>query len=175
MVQNHPWSLHYLWLKLVSSQDSSRSFNSLELDQSSPYTSSSRLSLSRLLLLSQVATAIRSIISPLIFISTLTKERTVSGVTKTKLKIPSRDKGRFIKVNIYRPKDVPQDEILPVHINMHGSGFVLRMHGTDQGWCSYLSKRMKLVVVDADYSKAPEHPYPRPVQDVEGEKMMIGH
>ena len=42
-------------------------------------------------------------------------------MTASSLFIPSRERGRKIKMSIYTPKDVGSKP--PVHLNLHGSGF----------------------------------------------------
>ncbi|KAI5115944.1 hypothetical protein M0805_004941 [Coniferiporia weirii] len=73
---------------------------------------------------------------------------------------------RKIKVDIYEP---PVYELgrgpLPVHVNFHGSGFVLPCHGSDAELCAYWASTLNCIVLDADYAKAPSHPYPAAIED----------
>jgi acetyl esterase/lipase len=46
-------------------------------------------------------------------------------VNRSRITIPSRQKGRSIKVDIYTPKSTTISKPYPVHINWHGSGFVM--------------------------------------------------
>ncbi|KAJ7695106.1 Alpha/Beta hydrolase protein [Mycena rosella] len=90
-----------------------------------------------------------------------------SHVLRAEGSIPFRDKGRAIRVRWYRPNSVPPDEPLPVLINFHGSGFILPFFGQDEEWCATVAERVGCLVVDADYRKAPEHPYPLGSEDAE--------
>lgn len=56
---------------------------------------------------------------------------------------------------------------LPVIINMHGSGFVFYAMGDDACFCQEMADRVGAVVVDVDYSKAPEKAYPHASHDLD--------
>ncbi|KAJ7621284.1 Alpha/Beta hydrolase protein [Roridomyces roridus] len=88
------------------------------------------------------------------------------NVIRTDGVVPSRDQGRDIRVRWYRPVGTDTEKSLPVLIHFHGSGFVIPLFGQDDEWCLMVAERGWLVV-DADYRKAPEHPFPLPCQDVE--------
>ncbi|KAI1126206.1 Alpha/Beta hydrolase protein [Nemania abortiva] len=82
------------------------------------------------------------------------------------IKIPSRDKGRYILADIYYP-DTAANAPLPALVNWHGSGFIVPLFGSDALFCSRLARDVGIIVIDADYRKAPETPFPGPVNDVE--------
>jgi len=85
---------------------------------------------------------------------------TVSIRPNYKTSIPSSgDPTRKIKVHIYEPPN-KSGRPLPVHVTFHGSGFVLPCHGMDAEMCVWMASTLGCVVVDADYRKAPEHPFP---------------
>ncbi|CAD6884609.1 unnamed protein product [Tilletia controversa] len=93
-----------------------------------------------------------------------------------KTSFPSRDKNRNIKAYIFRPSKnnaLYQARLkagngkIPVHINMHGSGFVLPVLGTDCDFCGRLAEELGIVVIDSDYRKGPVYPFPAALQDVE--------
>ncbi|KAK6827284.1 hypothetical protein PG987_010625 [Apiospora arundinis] len=98
-----------------------------------------------------------------------------AGVRKQRIQIPSRDPGRFIVADLYRPTashgyddDKSLDkELLPVPVNWHGSGFIFPLHGTDAYFCTRMARDAGLAVLDADYRKAPESPYPAAIDDAE--------
>ncbi|WFD43935.1 hypothetical protein MPSI1_002600 [Malassezia psittaci] len=84
-----------------------------------------------------------------------------------KIKFPSRDPGRYIKAHVYTPVDLPEGPN-PVHINVHGSGFTVHaFFGNSRWFCYQVASKLKCVVIDTDYRKAPEYPYPFPSRDVE--------
>jgi hypothetical protein len=101
-------------------------------------------------------------------------------VQRRRIWIPSRERGRTIKVDVYEPIKRTKKP-LPVHINWHGSGFgecphseldllldaetqftllVIPCHGVDATLCIYLASTLGCTVLDADYRKAPAHPFP---------------
>ncbi|KAG8678085.1 hypothetical protein FRC09_020134 [Ceratobasidium sp. 395] len=51
-------------------------------------------------------------------------------------------------------------------MNFHGSGFVLAGLGTDADFCRFVCNQTKALVLDCDYAKAPERPFPAAPQDV---------
>lgn len=81
------------------------------------------------------------------------------------IQIPSRDAYRKIKAHVYLPKAVKTPS--PVLINLHGSGFVFRMHGEDDEWCRKVSQETGHTVLDIKYSLAPERPWPAAPNDAE--------
>ncbi|KAI0406900.1 Alpha/Beta hydrolase protein [Xylaria palmicola] len=82
------------------------------------------------------------------------------------VKIPSRDKGRYIMADIYYP-DTESREPLPVLVNWHGSGFIVPNLGSDALFCARTAQHAGIAVLDADYRKGPETPFPGAVHDVE--------
>lgn len=89
------------------------------------------------------------------------------------IRIPSRDEHRSIPAWLYTPPNhlPPNDPTsgpkTPVLVNWHGSGFILPSLGGDAGWCDRVARELGIFVVDADYRKAPEDPFPAAVHDVE--------
>lgn len=79
--------------------------------------------------------------------------------------IPSRDKGRTIKVHVYRSSS--SEGPSPVLLNFHGSGFLLPLHGSDDDYCRLISSQTKYDVLDVPYRLAPENPFPAALNDVE--------
>lgn len=78
--------------------------------------------------------------------------------------IPSRDKGRTIKVHVYRSSNAGPS---PVLINFHGSGFMIPLHGSDDDYCRTISSQTKYDVIDVRYRLAPENPFPAALNDAE--------
>ncbi|KAF1353307.1 Alpha/Beta hydrolase protein [Delphinella strobiligena] len=79
--------------------------------------------------------------------------------------IPSRDPKRTIKAHVYHSLTAPMPS--PVLINFHGSGFILPMHGQDEDFCRKIAKETDNIVLDIQYSLAPEHPFPAAINDAE--------
>ncbi|KZT53137.1 alpha/beta-hydrolase [Calocera cornea HHB12733] len=65
------------------------------------------------------------------------------------------------------PTDPAHDKLgpRPVHINYHGGGYALDMHGFDARWCAFVAAQLGCYVVDADYRMAPDHPFPAAYDD----------
>ncbi|KAK3689972.1 Alpha/Beta hydrolase protein [Podospora appendiculata] len=96
-------------------------------------------------------------------------------VTKQRVRIPSRDPGRFIVADVYYPPSLSNSPTaVPVLVNWHGSGWVLPYHGSDTLFCAQVAQQANIVVVDADYRKAPEHPHPAIFHDVEDTLRWVG-
>lgn len=91
----------------------------------------------------------------------------LSDVTCKMITIPSRQQGRSIKIHVYAPKSLPTTGKPAVHLNAHGSGFVLPSLGSDKEFCALLASQNQQVVLDCDYRKAPENPHPAAIQDYE--------
>ncbi|CAJ2504335.1 Uu.00g117290.m01.CDS01 [Anthostomella pinea] len=79
---------------------------------------------------------------------------------------PSRDRGRNIKAHIYKPA-VTSKRPGPVLLNLHGSGFILPAHGSDDEFCRRVARETNYTVVDLQYRLAPENPFPAALHDVE--------
>ncbi|CDU23263.1 related to triacylglycerol lipase [Sporisorium scitamineum] len=89
------------------------------------------------------------------------------GIVRETLKVPSRDKGRFIGVDLYRPADAAASAKLPVIVNWHGSGYVIPSWGEDREYVVGAVKALGCIVLDCDYRKGPEYPYPSGHDDAE--------
>ncbi|KAM5349738.1 hypothetical protein ACJ41O_006243 [Fusarium nematophilum] len=83
------------------------------------------------------------------------------------VRIPSRDKGRMIEAWLYFPPGAPANRRSPILLNWHGSGFIIPDLGRDHVFCSKIAGTTGLVVLDVDYRKSPETPFPGPIHDVE--------
>lgn len=101
---------------------------------------------------------------------------------RTAVRIPSRQHRRFIKAWLYFPPDHNNDNITinttttkdntlieprGVVINWHGGGYVMSNLGMDHAFCERIARDVRVLVLDADYRKGPEHPYPSAVEDAE--------
>ncbi|KAF4439351.1 hypothetical protein F53441_12630 [Fusarium austroafricanum] len=83
------------------------------------------------------------------------------------IRIPSRDLGRFIDAWIYYPHNYIEGEKLGVVINWHGGAYMLPNLGMDHQFCEKIAAENNVLVLDADYRKAPEYPLPGAVEDAE--------
>ncbi|OBT52764.1 hypothetical protein VE04_07066 [Pseudogymnoascus sp. 24MN13] len=94
------------------------------------------------------------------------------------LRIPSRDKGRTVKANVYNPSGEAGSArgSRPVLINFFGSGFALQYHGADESFCRFIATKTSHVVLDVQYRVAPENPFPAAVNDAEDAvKYVLSH
>lgn len=85
------------------------------------------------------------------------------------LQVPSRNKHRTIKVHVYKPhvKDAESVKPVPVLISLCGTGLAIPFHGLDDDFCRFIARTTGYVVLDIDYSLAPESPFPAALHDVE--------
>ncbi|KAH8195137.1 hypothetical protein TruAng_010689 [Truncatella angustata] len=95
-------------------------------------------------------------------------------VRQERVQIPSRDKGRFIAGDLYYPPGYTSSSPAPILIHWHGSGFVIQYLRLDALFCSRIAEEAGIVVLDADYRKAPEHPFPCAPQDAEDVLRWVG-
>ena len=64
-----------------------------------------------------------------------------------------------VTCTVYRPTAVPSGPA-PVYVNFHGGGFVVGRPEQDDHICRYIAAKASCVVVNVDYSIAPQHPFP---------------
>jgi acetyl esterase/lipase len=92
------------------------------------------------------------------------------GVERELIRMPSRDKSRFIDAWVYRPSTSSTSTTTqpsPVLLNWHGSAMVMPQLGSDLVWCAQVVLQLGIAVVDADYRKSPENPFPAAIEDAE--------
>lgn len=77
--------------------------------------------------------------------------------------IPGGDNG--MPARIYAPKKEVPEGGWPVVVYFHGGGWVIATLDTYDGSCRALSNGADCLVVSVEYRKAPEHPYPAPLED----------
>ncbi len=70
--------------------------------------------------------------------------------------------GGTIPARLYAPAATGP---LPVMVHFHGGGWVYMDLGTHDGYCRTLANRTGCAVVAVEYRKAPEFPFPVPVED----------
>ncbi|WP_370618669.1 alpha/beta hydrolase [Mumia sp. Pv 4-285] len=66
-----------------------------------------------------------------------------------------------VPVRLYRP-----EEDAPVVLYVHGGGWVFHDLETHDAFCRYLANATGWALLAVDYRRAPEHPYPAPLDDV---------
>jgi acetyl esterase len=92
-------------------------------------------------------------------------------------------------ISLYYPLEAKQKKF-PVYINFHGGAFIMNEKEMDDPYCRYLANEAECVVVNVDYAKAPEYPFPKPIEQsyevlqwikrsadefhIDAEKMMVG-
>ncbi|CAE6442777.1 unnamed protein product [Rhizoctonia solani] len=76
---------------------------------------------------------------------------------------------RRIKINVFEPSGFTPSpsKKYPVYLNFHGSAFIIPALGTDADFCRIVSNRTGAIVLDCDYAKAPEWPFPAAPEDVQ--------
>ncbi|KIV81006.1 hypothetical protein PV11_08460 [Exophiala sideris] len=94
----------------------------------------------------------------------LPRDAPVSGkdIEKSSLDIVVRD-GTEIRLAIYKPIGAVSNALL--FFNIHGGGWVLGQPETEEAQNRMIALKNKAVVVSVDYRKAPEYPYPTPLND----------
>lgn len=70
-----------------------------------------------------------------------------------------------IKLRIYSPHDLAENKPLPLLLYLHGGGWVLGSSDVYEAPLRYLANRAKTLIVSVDYRRAPEFPFPTPLQD----------
>ena len=68
----------------------------------------------------------------------------------------------YLPIRIYRPSPEPN---LPVMLYLHGGGWVIGNMDGFEPTVRSLSNKANIVVVQVQYQKAPEHPFPTPFND----------
>ncbi|MFJ7754322.1 alpha/beta hydrolase [Peribacillus muralis] len=66
-------------------------------------------------------------------------------------------------LSLYYPLEAIQEK-LPVYINFHGGAFIMNEKEMDDPYCRFLANQAACVVLNVDYAKAPEYPFPKPIE-----------
>jgi acetyl esterase/lipase len=99
--------------------------------------------------------------------SALSRDKLLSeriDVKRQRIRIPSRNNGRYIEADVYSSPD-HSDSKKPVLVNWHGSGFIFPLLGSDALYCLQIVRDTGITIVDADYRKGPETTFPGPLND----------
>jgi len=67
-----------------------------------------------------------------------------------------------LHIRIYRPS---HDDSLPAMVFFHGGGWALGFIDLYDPCLSYLAKSSGCIIIAVNYQKAPEHPFPTPLED----------
>lgn len=70
-----------------------------------------------------------------------------------------------IRVLKYMPSNSKQEKY-PVHVHIHGGGWVIGVADMDNAWCRRTADETGSVVISIDYAKAPQYPFPAALHDV---------
>ncbi|KAM7208145.1 Versiconal hemiacetal acetate esterase [Naviculisporaceae sp. PSN 640] len=100
------------------------------------------------------------------------------SIAHQRLHIPARGGvGRHIDAILYYPPSFTREppRKRPILVNWHGSGWVFPLFGTDAFFLKQVARDCDILVLDADYRKAPEHPFPFPLEDVEDVLSWLAH
>ncbi len=87
----------------------------------------------------------------------------VEGVSQEDLMVPGTAGDPDVRIRIYKPTE--QTETLPGFFWIHGGGYVLGSIDSNDFANKLWVKNVGCVSVSVDYRKAPEAPYPAPVED----------
>jgi acetyl esterase/lipase len=68
-----------------------------------------------------------------------------------------------LPATVYQPES--SGAPVPVYVNFHGGGFVVRYPEQDDPLCRYLAANAGVAVVNVDYDVAPRHRFPVPVEE----------
>ncbi len=66
-------------------------------------------------------------------------------------------------ISFYYPLGVAKEK-LPVYINFHGGAFIMNEKEMDDPYCRFLANQTECVVLNVNYAKAPEYPFPKPIE-----------
>lgn len=87
----------------------------------------------------------------------------IEGVSMEIRKVPGAKNDPEVEIRIYQPENRP--EVLPALFWIHGGGYVMGSAEQDELSSKNLAKYLNCVVVAVEYRRAPETPYPGPLDD----------
>jgi len=90
------------------------------------------------------------------------REAALAITDRTQLERVSDVDADGVDCRLYRPYDGA-----PVALYVHGGGWVLHDLETHDVFCRHLAKASGWALLAVDYRRAPEHPYPAPLDDVQ--------
>lgn len=82
--------------------------------------------------------------------------------------IPTRQSNHYLRAIVFNPPRNSYGETLrPIHLDIHGGGFMGGLPENEAGFCQRLSREMGAVVVSAHYRHSPRHVFPAAHEDIE--------
>ncbi|KAJ5122884.1 alpha/beta-hydrolase [Penicillium atrosanguineum] len=119
-----------------------------------------------------LATLLRIVIAPVLYLQNWQDLPEPKDERRQRIQVPSRDPDRHIDAFLYSPLESSErsfDKLskVPLLINWHSSGFVVPSLGTDRAFFAFIARATNLFILDVDYRKAPEHPFPAAYHDME--------
>ncbi|OIW25608.1 alpha/beta-hydrolase [Coniochaeta ligniaria NRRL 30616] len=75
----------------------------------------------------------------------------------------------YLPIRIFFPKSYDQTspQVLPTLFTIHGGGFCIGHSRDDDEWNRRFANKQKTLVIALNYSKAPQHPFPTALHDLE--------
>jgi len=80
--------------------------------------------------------------------------------------VATADDGHGIALRVYMPAGVSTETARPAMLFAHGGGWCLGSLALYDRPCQALANATGRIIVSVDYRLAPEHPFPRPLEDV---------
>lgn len=87
----------------------------------------------------------------------------IKGFHCDETKIPSRDKGRSIRIRIYRSQDAGTDD--PGILYLHGGGYAINVPESDHQTIKRFLETRNCTIIAPDYRKSLDQPYPAALHD----------
>lgn len=73
--------------------------------------------------------------------------------------------GVELEIRIWKPQDAKVGEKLPLLFVLHGGGFVVGGHDSENGMSRSVCVKNHMLVISVDYRRAPEHKFPTALMD----------
>lgn len=80
--------------------------------------------------------------------------------------IPTRE-GRSVRALIFQPRKRKSNRLHPLHLDIHGGGFLGGFPEYEAKFTSLLCERTEAVVISTQYRYVPVHPFPAAIDDVD--------
>lgn len=68
-------------------------------------------------------------------------------------------------MRVHRPHPGFRADVHPALLWIHGGGFVIGSAAQEDAWCRRVASELGAVVASIEYRRAPEHPFPVPLED----------